>query len=174
MQTRKTLRIFMPSFFKGIFSGVVLLALSFNSLAFADDDNVKADDVLGFWLVEEKTAVIEIKKDAKSIYYGEIVWLKDLHTGVAKEKLDTKNPSEKLRGRSLLGLKNIWGFSFDGDEEWVDGNIYDPKSGKVYSAQMELEDDGKKLELRGYVGVPLFGRTTEWTREKSKIPAYIQ
>ena len=38
---------------------------------------------------------------------------------------------------------------------------------------MEL-DDKNELELRGYVGVPLFGKTTEWTREKSKVPEYIQ
>ena len=158
MRTRKTWLIFTLAFF--------------SLCAFADKH--QPDDVLGFWLVEEKTAVIEMKKDPDGTYYGEIVWLKDLHTGAAKEKLDINNPDEALKKRSLLGLKNTWGFTFDGDDEWTDGNIYDPKSGKTYSAKMELEDDGNQLELRGYVGVPLFGRSTEWTRETGKIPAYIQ
>tara|TARA_Y100000780_G_scaffold232595_1_gene268749 strand:+ start:51174 stop:51599 length:426 start_codon:yes stop_codon:yes gene_type:complete len=137
------------------------------------DDDVKADDILGYWLTEEKTGVIHIQKGDDNRYFGEIVWVKDIHTGKAKERLDKENPDEKLRSRSILGLKNTWGFKFDGDDEWVDGSIYDPKSGKTYSAKMEL-DDRDELELRGYVGVPLFGKTTEWTREKSKVPAYMQ
>ncbi len=150
---------------------LLIFTLLFSSnIAFAD--NVSADDVLGHWLVEEKTAVVEIKKKDNR-YFGEIVWLKDLHTGKVKEKLDVNNPDKDLQNRSLLGLKNTWEFKFDGDDEWTDGNIYDPKSGKVYSAKMELEDSNT-LELRGYVGVPLFGRTTTWSREKGKVPAYIQ
>ncbi len=67
-----------------------------------------------------------------------------------------------------MGLVNLEGFKFD-DGEWEDGTIYDPKSGKTYSATMEL--DGKNLlKIRGYVGISLFGRTTEWTRQKSKTP----
>lgn len=139
---------------------------SFSGLAFAKD--YQADDIVGFWLTEEKSAVIQVKKNPeKSSYFGEIVWLKE------KEKLDKKNPEEKLRKRPILGLKNTWGFKFDGEDEWTDGEIYDPKSGKTYSAKMEL--DGKdELELRGYVGVPLFGRTSTWTREKGKTPDFIK
>lgn len=165
MRTKKISPIFTL-----IFSSLLCAFCAGQALA----DDYKADDVLGYWLTEEKTAVIEMKKDDKGSYYGEIVWLKDLHTGKAKEKLDEKNPDEKLRKRSLLGLKNTWGFKHEGEGEFGDGNIYDPKSGKTYSANMELDDGGKELELRGYVGVPLFGRTTEWTREEGKVPAYIQ
>ncbi|MBC76454.1 MAG: hypothetical protein CME64_10610 [Halobacteriovoraceae bacterium] len=151
----------------------LIFTLLFFSLGAMADDDVKADDILGYWLTEEKTGVIHIQKGDDNRYFGEIVWVKDIHTGKAKERLDKENPDEKLRSRSILGLKNTWGFKFDGDDEWVDGSIYDPKSGKTYSAKMEL-DDRDELELRGYVGVPLFGKTTEWTREKSKVPAYMQ
>ncbi|MCO4753527.1 MAG: DUF2147 domain-containing protein [Bacteriovoracaceae bacterium] len=151
---------------------LLIFTLLFSS-ALSFGDEVAPDDILGHWLVEEKSAVVEIKKTPENLYYGEIVWLEDLHTGKVKEKLDQNNPEEKLQKRSLLGLKNTWGFKFDGDDEWVDGNIYDPKSGKTYSAQMELEDSDT-LELRGYVGMPLFGRTTTWSREDSKIPGHIQ
>lgn len=147
-----------------------LLYFSFGAFA---DDHVKADDILGYWLTEEKTGVIHIQKDKDNTYFGEIVWIKDIHTGKVKERFDTENPEEKLRKRPILGMKNTWGFKFDGDDEWSGGSIYDPKTGKTYSAKMEL-DDNNELELRGYVGVPLFGKTTEWTREKSKIPEYIQ
>lgn len=148
---------------KKIFVLLFSMLLSLSSLA----EDVKSSDILGFWLSEEGTAVIEItKKDKK--FEGKLVWLKVLHEGKVKEKLDDKNPDESLRSRPLLGLVNLEGFKFD-DGEWEDGTIYDPKSGKTYSATMEL--DGKNLlKIRGYVGISLFGRTTEWTRQKSKTP----
>lgn len=75
---------------------------------------------------------------------------------------DAKNPSLKARNKPLLHLVILTDFDFDG-REWTDGKIYDPKSGKTYSSTMKL--NGNKLELRGYVGISLFGRTTVWERE---------
>ncbi len=46
------------------------------------------------------------------------------------------------------------------------GEILDPNNGKVYRSQMRLTDAGRKLEVRGYIGVPLFGRTQTWLREE--------
>lgn len=173
MQTRKTWRTYTLAFSRSFF--LFSFSLSFLCLGALNShaSEVKADDILGYWLSEEKTAVIHIQKkqqknDDKGSYYGEIVWLKN------SEKLDAENPDESQRSRPILGIRNTWGFVFDGEGEWTDGNIYDPKNGKVYSANMELADGGEKLELRGYVGIPLFGRTTEWTREEGKVPAHIQ
>ena len=53
------------------------------------------------------------------------------------------------------------------------GEIYDPESGKTYSAKMSLESPDT-LSLRGYVGIPLFGRPSTWSRQKSKIPDEYQ
>jgi uncharacterized protein (DUF2147 family) len=49
------------------------------------------------------------------------------------------------------------------DGTWTDGSIYDPASGYTYRCQLSL-DGNDRLRLRGYVGVPLIGRTTTWTR----------
>lgn len=144
----------------------ILLALSasfiFNYVAMA----AEADDILGYWVTEETSATIEIFKEGET-YKGKMVWLKRLHEG-EKEVLDKNNPDEKLQSRSLLGLVNLDGFKYDGDGEWVDGEIYDPKKGKTYSAKMEIEDG--ELHLRGYVGIPLFGRTAVWKRSETVVP----
>jgi len=56
------------------------------------------------------------------------------------------------------------GFKFDADDNnYADGNIYDPKNGKDYSCKMKLIDNNN-LDVRGYIGISLLGRTTKWTR----------
>ena len=47
---------------------------------------------------------------------------------------------------------------------WEDGNILDPENGSVYRLKMTPVDGGKKLEIRGYIGAPIFGRTQTWFR----------
>ena len=148
---------------KKILLTLLLASFSFSSFA----EKFKADDIVGFWLTKEERAVIEIYKEGES-FEGKLVWLIDIHTGKKKEILDVNNPDEKLQKRSLQGLKNLEGFKFDGDE-WTGGTIYDPKKGKTYSAKMKLESKDE-LHLRGFVGIPLFGRTSEWKRQASNIP----
>jgi len=128
--------------------------------------DISKDDILGLWLSEEKDGVIEVTKDGE-LYQGHLVWIKELADGTKKEILDKENPDESKRGRSLQGIKLFYGFNYD-DEEWNNGSIYDPKSGKTYSSFLELKDENT-LKLRGYVGIPLFGRTSIWTRVK-EIP----
>ncbi|GFO60200.1 hypothetical protein GMST_25250 [Geomonas silvestris] len=128
-----------------------------------------ADDILGAWKNEDGRAQIEIYHcDGK--YCGRLAWLgrpvypPDDPQGMAgKPRVDRENPDPKLKGRSLLGLKIMQGFSYGGGESWEHGEIYDPDSGKTYSCKMTLVN-ATKLKIRGYVGVPLFGRTTVWTR----------
>lgn len=133
------------------------LSLSYSISAWC----VEEDSVLGLWLSEEKDGVIKVSKDGDS-FQGHLVWIKDLATGKMKEILDKENPEESLQSRSLLGIKLFYGFKFN-EDEWSDGNIYDPKSGKTYSSYLKLEDENT-LNLRGYVGIPLFGRTSQWTK----------
>lgn len=55
------------------------------------------------------------------------------------------------------------GLRQDGNE-FEDGKILDPENGKVYSSKAKLDDSGKKLEVRGFIGVSLFGRSQTWVR----------
>ena len=129
-------------------------------LAFLGASAQSADDVLGKWKTGSGDAHVEIFKRGGK-YFGKIVWLKEPLREDGTEKLDRENPDEALRSRKILGLEMLEGFEFD-DDEWEDGTIYDPKSGKTYSCVMELEDG--ILKVRGYIGISLIGRTDEWTR----------
>ena len=138
------------------------LILSSNTFAFSKDD------ILGLWLSKKKDGVIKIvKKEGK--YQGYLVWLKPaLESQKQEDVLDLENPEDKLKTRKLLGIKLLWGFKFE-DDEWSGGSIYDPVSGKTYSSKMSLENK-EELNLRGYIGISLFGRTEKWKRIDSLPP----
>ena len=121
----------------------------------------EGDKVLGIWLSEEKDGKVEIFK-AGNKYMGKLIWSNKMYEvdGVTSKK-DLKNAEEKLRTRNLKDLLLLTDFVFE-DGEWTDGKIYDPKSGKTYSSTMKLQ--GATLNIRGYVGISLLGRTTIWTR----------
>ena len=76
---------------------------------------------------------------------------------------DGKNPDEKLRSRELLGAVILKNFKFTGSA-WENGTIYDPKSGKTYDCILKVKDGNKILDIRGFVGTPMFGRTSTWSR----------
>lgn len=118
----------------------------------------KADEILGEWMNTQKDAKFLIYKNNNN-YLGKIIW------GTGSQTKDIYNPDTKLRNRELIGLTILNDFMFSGDNTWEEGTIYDPKNGKTYSCKLTLESSSK-LNVRGYIGISLFGRTETWTRIK--------
>ncbi|MCA3643357.1 MAG: DUF2147 domain-containing protein [Methylobacterium sp.] len=69
----------------------------------------------------------------------------------------------ELRNAPVLGFPVLSGLKRDG-QEYSGGTIIDPESGSTYRARMTLSEDGRKLEVRGFIGVSLFGRSQTWAR----------
>jgi uncharacterized protein (DUF2147 family) len=69
------------------------------------------------------------------------------------------------KDQPIIGLTILTGMKQDGDE-YNGGLILDPNNGKAYKSKMSLIEGGKKLKLRGYIGVPMLGRTQIWLREE--------
>lgn len=126
--------------------------------------HAQADKLEGVWYNDIKTAKIKISKGNNGKYNGKIVWLKVMNDENGKPRTDIKNPDAKLRERPLMGLHLLANFVKDPDDDnkYIDGTIYDPLNGKVYMCKIKYE--GKTLHIRGYVMIPLFGRTTHWDR----------
>jgi uncharacterized protein (DUF2147 family) len=70
----------------------------------------------------------------------------------------------ELRNRPLIGLVVLWDLRKDG-AQWSGGKVLDPESGKIYKCFISLEDGGRKLKVRGFVGFSLVGRTQYWLRD---------
>jgi uncharacterized protein (DUF2147 family) len=69
------------------------------------------------------------------------------------------------KDQPLIGMTILEGLRPDG-LDYRGGKILDPDNGKVYKSKAALTDNGKKLNLRGYIGMPLLGRTQTWIREE--------
>jgi len=83
---------------------------------------------------------------------------------------ESPNPKcEKCEGarqnQPVIGMTILWGLRRQGDE-YQGGEILDPENGKIYRARMKLEDGGKKLDVRGFIGFSLLGRSQIWIREE--------
>jgi len=144
----------------------VLAVTSFFGAASVTTKVGEGEAIVGKWLNQEGTSHIQIFKATNGSfagkYFGKIVWLKEpLKNG--KPKVDDLNPDPKKQAVPLLGLQILKNFVYDADDkEWEDGTIYDPKNGKTYSCIMTLS--GNNLNVRGYVGISMLGRTGVWTK----------
>ena len=80
------------------------------------------------------------------------------------------NPKcEKCEGarqnQPVIGMRILWGLVKNGNE-YQNGEILDPETGQIYRARIKVEDGGKKLDVRGFIGFSLLGRSQIWLREE--------
>lgn len=73
--------------------------------------------------------------------------------------------SDALKDKPVQGMQIISGVKkSDSEGLWDGGTVLDPNNGKTYKVRIKPVDNGAKLEVRGYVGAPMLGRTQTWTR----------
>jgi uncharacterized protein (DUF2147 family) len=136
--------------------GFLLLILGAAVLSRAAD----TAPAVGLWKNEDAT--FEIFEDQGKLS-GRIVALREPRTPEGKDKTDIHNPDASKRERPLIGLVFMSGFTRKSDTRWENGTIYDPKSGATYSCAMEV-DGPDKINVRGFMGISLIGRTAVWAR----------
>ena len=119
---------------------------------------------VGLWrTVDDKTGaersdVRIYEQDGK--FYGRVERILDPAQAVRK----CEKCTDDRRNQPVLGMVIMRGLERDGDE-WNGGRIVDPETGDVYRCNMHLEDGGQRLRLRGYVMMPLLGRSQVWKRD---------
>lgn len=138
---------------------IFIFLLFFSSTAFSQNK----DQILGKWLNASGEAHIQIYANSGK-YFGKISWLKMPNDADGKPKLDKNNPNASQARNPILGLVLLKDFTFS-DGIWEGGTIYDPKTGKTYSCKISAQGSDK-INVRGFVGFSMLGRTESWTRVK--------
>jgi len=147
-------------------SALLCALLLLNGRAFAADPQVLTSDpqarqVLGTWLTQDRDGIIEISLATDGSYQGRIVGGND------PDRLDTTNPDPALRREHLQGHVIMQGMRYLGAGRWSTGTIRDPNNGHVYKCRLELLSP-ERLQVRGFLGISLLGRSQIWTRYLSK------
>jgi uncharacterized protein (DUF2147 family) len=103
-----------------------------------------------------------------------IVETNGVYTGRVEKIVDPDAPkdavckdcSDERKDKPILGMTIIRNVKASADDKKVfeGGDILDPNNGKVYRVKMTLVDNGSKLDVRGYIGTPMLGRTQTWVR----------
>lgn len=154
---------------KSIKKGIFGLVLSLASVT------AFSATIEGFWhsiddKTGEKLSIIEIRKDTNNEYNGTIVYRYPVPG--AKALSHCTKCTGALKNKPILGLQLLTGFKDDPNKAnaYIDGRIVEPKSGRQYKGKGNLSSDGKRLRMRGYMGVSALGRTVVWIRTDKAAP----
>lgn len=146
---------------------ITLTAMIILPLMQLQAQDFKADDVIGKWnTIDDETgrkkSVVEIYKKGDKLY-GKIIKLFRLPDEDPDPVCDECDKDDPRYNKKIVGMVILEGLEWD-DDEWDDGKILDPKNGKVYSCKLWIEDGN--LQVRGYMGFSLIGRSQTWIRVK--------
>ena len=126
-----------------------------------------AEDIIGLWQsIDDKTgapkALVEIRKEADNTYAGKVVKLTPRAGYTPKETcVDCPPP---YTNKPIIGLDVVTGLKSTDGLNYTSGRILDPNTGKLYSMKAKLSSNGKRLHLRGYLGISALGRNQIWIR----------
>lgn len=139
---------------------VLILTLLFAPFSFAEDSPV------GLWkTIDDKTnkprSLVRIVEE-NGEYKGIVE--KGLREGDNPERLCEKCDAPR-KNQKIVGMTFMWGLKKAGNE-YKGGEILDPENGKIYRCKMKLIDGSKKLDVRGFIGIALIGRTQTWLRQE--------
>ena len=138
----------------------VLLLSAVSSFSFAED-------IIGLWQsIDDKTgapkALVEIRKEADNTYAGKVVKLTP-RTGYTPKETCVDCPPP-YTNKPIIGLDVVTGLKSTDGLNYTSGRILDPNTGKLYSLKAKLSSNGKRLHLRGYLGISALGRNQIWIR----------
>lgn len=122
-----------------------------------------ADRLIGIWESEEKNLLIQISREGRH-FVGTMTWFKCATETIMLTTVDSENPDARLVERKILGLKLVEKLSYEGDDVWGGGKIYDPNSGNTYEARIHLTGANTAI-VRGYWQFRWFGRSMVFNRK---------
>jgi uncharacterized protein (DUF2147 family) len=141
---------------RALFASVALLATPLAAGA------APSETAHGYWLTENRKAIVQIAPCGGDTC-GRMVWVENPLDASGKPKRDDKNADAAKRARTICGLELVGGLVRTDDGKWSDGWLYNPRNGETYSAEIRPLSPFE-LEVRGFLGVSLLGKSQVWTR----------
>ncbi|MEZ2904065.1 DUF2147 domain-containing protein [Acinetobacter terrestris] len=143
-----------------------LLCAVFASAIFSG--NVLADDISGTWkTIDDKTgsskAILEMRQESNGTYTAKIIKVTPRPGYTPKETC--VNCPAPYTNKPILGLDILTGLKAADDNHFINAKVLDPLTGKIYSGKAKLSANGKRLTLRGYVGISALGRSQTWIKQ---------
>lgn len=133
-------------------------------------------NLVGLWrTIDDKTGfakgIVRITQEADGSYSGTIVKVIPRPNYMPKELC--QNCPAPYTNQPILGLTVLKGLKPDANREnvYTDAHILDPLSGHIYKAKAKISSDGRRLSMRGYVGVSVLGRSQSWFRDVDEADA---
>ena len=129
--------------------------------------SVFSQDITGTWrYIDDKTGepkgLVKMEKQANGTYAGTALKATP-RPGYTPKEFCTNCPAP-YTNKPIIGMHVISGLKTEDQINYTNGKIIDPVSGKLYSLKGKVSPNGKKLFLRGYIGVSAVGRSQTWLR----------
>lgn len=139
---------------------LILLLVFFTTTSFNTDHD--ADRLVGVWEYEEKNLHIEMIEEGGH-FVGKMTWFRCPSESKMNSYRDTENPEPSLTTRPLIGLRLVENLSYQGNDTWGSGKIYDPNSGYTWDAQIHLTSPNTVV-VRGYWKFKWIGKSLVFNR----------
>jgi len=124
--------------------------------------------IAGFWktiddVSGQPKAIVEIKEEGDHSYSGRIV---KMYPQPQEQPTVCVKCKDKRKNQPLIGMVIMEHLikNKEAHNSWTNGNIIDPHNGKNYRCNIQLLENGQRLMVRGYIGLPLFGRSQIWIK----------
>lgn len=140
------------------------LIISCFTIVYADS---LTDSPIGYWKTIDDVSgrpksIVHIWKNSSQMLVGQVIKLFPRPGDENPNKICTACVGER-RNQPIVGMVILSGLRAN-QNQWGNGQILDPENGKTYSCSIRVADNGKKLDVHGYIGIPLLGRSQSWER----------
>lgn len=142
----------------------ILLFGCFMTVVYADAG--LANSPVGYWktiddVTGQPKSIVHIWKNADQMLFGQVIKIFP-RPGEDPNKLCTACVGER-RNQPIVGMVILSGLRAN-QNQWSNGQILDPENGKTYNCTVRVADNGQRLNVHGFIGIPILGRSQSWQR----------
>ncbi|HSW69743.1 MAG TPA: DUF2147 domain-containing protein [Gammaproteobacteria bacterium] len=145
---------------------VSIFLISLSTTIFAAENITSTDSPIGYWktiddITGKPKSIVQIWRDQNHLLMAKIIKIFP-DNQANQNKICVACRGEK-HNRPIVGMVIMSGLK-SAENQWTSGHILDPENGKTYKCKARLTEKGKRLNVQGYIGLPLFGRSQTWER----------